>query len=101
MYNTAADKSNFTVMVHTEKIKCQSSTLYVYGIQTANPPTDNNLNTNKNHFIGQFKKLTLNNDESDRNVCKYMLTEEDLWPYIYLRVSSNAASVKVCEVIFA
>ena len=101
IYYTAADKSNFTVTVHTENINSESSTLVVYGSQTANQPTDNSLTLNINHFIGQFKALFLDMDHKESNSCKYVSIEKNLLPYIYLRVFSKVAAVKVCEVKIA
>ena len=100
IYNTAADKSNFSVTVHTENINCESSTLVVYGSQRANQPTNDKLISNINNFTGQFKLLTLDMKDIGNNVCKYRYTEEKLLFYIFLKVFGQNSAVKVCEVTF-
>ena len=100
MYNTAADKSNFTVTVHKENINCQSSTLVVYGNQRANHMSNHNLNSNIKHFIGHFKKLILDTEGADSDVCTYRYTEQELLLYVFIRVFGKNTAIKVCEVIF-
>ena len=100
IYNTAADKSNFTVTVYTENINCESSTLPVYGSQTANQSTDNSLTLNINHFIGKYKLLALDMKDTNNNASKYRYTEGKLLFYIFLKVFGQNSAIKVCEVTF-
>ena len=101
IYNTAINKSDFTLIIHTQDLD-QSSTITVYGSQTTNQQSAIHLNANTKHFIGLFKKLSTDDDRSDSNddIKKYIYKDSEPLPYVYLRVVNTDVTIKICEVIF-
>ena len=98
LYNTAKDKSNFTLTVFTENLDCEQRGISVYVDQIL--PEHFNTNINSKHILGSFKKLKLFN--SGNNQCKYISVSDRLWPYVFIKVFNDLgeSNVKLCEVTF-
>ena len=98
MYNTAEDKSNFTVKIHIQNFHCNVSQFYVYGDhqETAN------FHLNSKDFIGLFMKLRLTEVRSTDDICEYRLLANEFWPYVYIKIFNKGNhGGRICEVVLS
>ena len=96
LYNTAEDKSNFTVKIHIQNFHCNVSQFYVYGDQQETA----NFRLYSNDFIGSFMELRLAEERSTDNICEYRLLANEFWPYVYIKLFNKGNHEgKICEVV--
>ena len=96
LYNSAEDKSNFTVNIYIENFYCNMSRFYVYGDQQETT----NFLLNPNDFFGSFTELNLVEERSTDNICEFKSIVNKFWPYVYIKIFSNQINAKICEVEF-
>ena len=96
LYNSAEDKSNFTVKTHIENFYCNMSRFYVYGDQQETT----NSQLNPNDFIGSFTELSLVDERNADNICEYKSLVNTFWPYVYIKIFNKEGDAKICEVEF-
>ena len=96
MYNSAEDKSNFTVKIHIENFYCNVSRFFVYGDQQETA----NFLLNPNDFIGSFTELELVEERSTDNICEFKSLVNKFWPYVYIEIFNKETDAKICEVVF-
>ena len=87
--------------VHAENINCVFPEISVYGDQSVTEHVNINTYVSSEHFMGSFKQLKLDVENSGNGQCKYLSETDELWPYVYVKVFNvlNKSNVKVCEVV--
>ena len=101
LYNTAADKTNFTVTLHVENVSCDRSSLVVYGDQVGTEDSSSRFMISTRHFTGGFTILK-SIPTTSANQCKYGYTSQGSLYYIFIKLfaSETGTKSKLCEVTF-
>ena len=102
LYNTVVERSNFTVTVYTENLRCQFPEISVYGAQTAMEELDTNIYKNAEHFVSMFTEFKLDVANNENGQCKFLSMSDELRPYVFIKAFNilDADNVKICEVVF-
>ena len=100
VYNTADDKSNFTLTIHTQNIPCDRSNVVVYGDQVGPEHFASRLSTNTRHFTGGFTILK-SMSTNFINQCKFAYNSEDKLHYVFIKIfATHYSNSKLCEILF-
>ena len=106
IWNSATNKSNYTVTVATENLECRPPSLLVYGGQDIPDYLTSATTNNRIPFLGNRKLLILEssvNNSNGQNECVFRHTcDEDMCHYVFISVQNvpDQSSWKICEVYF-
>ena len=103
LYNSASDKSNFTVTLRTGGSACNVTDFIVFGDQTETEHSSHVVDTTTKHFLGQFKEMKPNELNNDDNECSFAVVSDENWYFVFVQVfnvQSNGDLV-LCEVTFS
>ena len=106
IWNSASNKSNYTVTVATENLECRPPSLLVYGGQDIPDYLTSATTNNRIHFLGNRKLLILEssvNNSNGQNECVFRhMCDEDMCHYVFISVQNvpDESSWKICEVYF-
>ena len=106
IWNSANNKTNYTVTVATENLECRPPSLLVYGGQDIPDYLTSATTNNRIHFLGNRKLLTLESsvpNSNGQNECVFRhMCDEDMCHYVFISVQNvpDQSSWKICEVLF-
>ena len=106
IWNSARNKTNYTVTVATENLECRPPSLLVYGGQDISDYLTSGTTNNRIHFFGNRKLLNLEssvtNDNGQKECVFRHMCDEDMCHYVFISVQNviDESAWKLCEVYF-
>ena len=103
LYNSAPDKSNFTVTVITRGSPCNVTDFIVFGDQAETEHLTHVVDVTTKHFLGQFKEMKRNELNSEDNECSFAAVTDENWYFVFVQVFNVQiiGDLVLCEVTFS
>ena len=103
LYNSAPDKSNFTVTVRTGGSPCNVTDFIVFGHQAETDHSAHVVDATTKHSLGQFKEMKRNELNSEDNECSFAAVSDENWYFVFVQVFNVQSSddLVLCEVTFS
>ena len=104
IWNSAADRANFTMTLVTENLDCYDKSLKIYAEQDVPDNYGNVFPEKKLHFLGGYKMIPLErisiNNGLNQCVFKHICVQMCYYVFIFVDNAPDQNVPKICEVQF-